>query len=65
MRLCEFLDYSDELVEEDRRNSRIDHDEAHEWKVERERIPEFSLVPEIVGHPIRLNKNRDQEIACQ
>ncbi len=61
MRLCEFLDYSDELVEEDRRNSRIDQDEAHEWECKRECIPEFSLVPEIVGDPIWLHKDGCKE----
>ena len=59
--LCVLFDEADELIEQSRDDSRVDQDEAHEREVEWEGIPEFGFIPEVIGDPIGLNKNRNKE----
>jgi hypothetical protein len=57
--LCVLFDKADELIEENSSYGPIDQDKAHIREVERKRIPEFGLEPEVVCDPIRLNEYRN------
>jgi hypothetical protein len=55
--LCVLFYESDELIEQNRSDGRIDQDEAQIREVEWEGIPELGFVPEVVSNPVGLNKH--------
>ena len=55
--LCVLFDESDELIKENRSGGGVDQDEAHEREVKWKCSPKLGFVPEVVGEPVRLNKN--------
>jgi hypothetical protein len=63
--LCVLFDEADELIKENRSDGGVDQDEAHEREVKWEGIPKLGFVPEIVGDPIGLNKDGDEEAERQ
>ena len=53
------------MIEQSRDDGRVDQDEAHIREVEGEGIPEFGFVPEVIGDPIGLNEDRNEEAKCE